>query len=118
MGKVGKMRLVKGGRGHDHPGGTETALEALGVEKRLLHRVQLAVPGEPFNRRHLFAIGAEGRIEAAVHRGAVDQHTAGAAVTGVTPLLDSEPAEVTQEGAQALPGAWVFGECLAVDVKG
>ena len=36
---------------------------------------------------------------------------------GVAALLDAEPAEVAQEGAQALAGRRLFGEGLAVDVK-
>ena len=51
------------------------------------------------------ALGAERRDQAAMHRLAVEQHGAGAAVAGVAAFLDAEMAELAQERAQALPGA-------------
>ena len=108
---------VKVGGRHDHAGGAEAALEPLRVEERLLHRVQLAVPGQSLDGRDLAALGAEGGDEAAVDRHAVEPDGAGAAVAGVAPLLDAEPAQVAQEGAQALAGRRLLGERLAVDVK-
>src|SRR5205823_417554 len=46
-------------RSHDHPRGAEAALERLGVEKRLLHRMEPAVTGEPPERGDLAALGPE-----------------------------------------------------------
>ena len=48
--------------------------------------------------------------QAAVHRLAVDQHGAGAAIAGVAALLDAEMSELAQERAQALPGARGFAK--------
>ena len=53
-----------------------------------------------------------------MHRLAVDQHGAGAAVAGVAALLDAEMAELAQERAQALAGvAAVLRKLLAVDLE-
>ena len=80
-GQVVSARFVgEARRGHDHAGGAEAALERLRVEERLLHRVQLAVAGEPLERGDLAALGPEGGDEAAVDRLAVEPDGAGAAV--------------------------------------
>ena len=52
-----------------------------------------------------------------MHRLAIDQHGAGAAVAGVAALLDAEMAELAQEGAQALAGLRRFEKLLAVDLE-
>src|SRR6266567_4008730 len=109
-GKVGKLCLVERGGRDYHAGGAKAALKALGIEKGLLHRVQFAVLGEPLNCRHLLALRSEGRIEATVHRRAVHEDAASATVAGIAALFDAEPAEVAEEGAQALSGAWVLRE--------
>ena len=46
---------------------------------------------------------------------AVDMHGAGAAVAGVTSLLDAEHLEIAQKGAQALAGRGLFRVATAVD---
>ena len=102
MRQVGALRLVEGGGGHDHAGRAEAALERLGVEEGLLHRVQLAVLREPLDRRDLATRGAEGGHQAAMHGRAVEPDGAGAAIARVAALLDAEPAVLAQEGAQAL----------------
>ncbi len=91
------------------PGGAEAALKPLRIEEGLLHRMGAAVGREAFDgggRR--MAFGAERRDQAAMHRLAVEQHGAGAAVAGVAAFLDAEMAELAQERAQALPGAGRF----------
>ena len=90
------------------PGGAEPALKRLRIEKRLLHRMRAAVGREAFDGGDGMAVGAEGRDQAAVHRLAVDQHGAGAAVAGVAAFLDAEMPELAQERAQALSGARAF----------
>ena len=65
----------------------------------------VAVGRKALDGGDLAVLGAEGRDQAAMHRLAVEQHGAGAAIAGVAALLDAEPAELAQEGAQALPGA-------------
>src|ERR1700737_3643892 len=76
--------------------------------------MRAAVAGEAFDGRHRMTFGAERRDQAAVHRLAVEQHGAGAAISGVAAFLDAEMAEVAQERTQALPGARLFGKARAV----
>ena len=111
------LRLVQRCAGQDHARGAEAALKPLRIQKRLLHRMGAAVRRKAFDRRDGVTVGAEGRDQAAVHRLAVDQHGAGAAVAGVAALLDAEMAEFAQERAQALPGLRRFGKLLAVDLE-
>ncbi len=99
------LRLVQRRAGQDHAGGAEPALKCLRIEKRLLHRMRAAIGRKAFDGRDGMAVGAEGRDQAAMHRLAVDQHGAGAAVAGVAALLDAEMPELAQERAQALSGA-------------
>ncbi len=113
--ELGALRLIEGRRGHDHAGGTEAALEALRLEKRALHRVQFVALRQAFDGGHFAALRAQSRHQAGMHRLAVEIDRAGAAVAGVAAFLDAEPAELTQERAQALPGGGLLGKVLAVD---
>src|SRR6266567_8607887 len=76
-----------------------------------------ALGRKAFGRRHRMAVGAERRDQAAMHRFAVEQHGAGAAIAGVAALLDAEMPELAQERAQALPGLRRFRKRLAVDLN-
>ena len=111
------LRLVQRCAGQDHAGGAEAALKGLRIEKRLLHRMRAAVRREAFDGGDGVAVGAEGRDQAAMHRLAVDQHGAGAAVAGVAAFLDAEMPEFAQESPQALSGVRALRELLAVDLK-
>ena len=51
---------------HDHAGGAEAALEGLGIEEALLHRVQGLVGREAVERGELATSRAIGRRDAAV----------------------------------------------------
>src|ERR687889_144876 len=104
------------GRRHDHSGRAETALKALGFEERSLHRVQLSILRQTFDRCDLAAFGAEGRNDTAVDRNPIKPDGARPAIAGIAPLLDAEPAQFAQEGAQALAGRGLVRERLAVDV--
>ena len=64
--------------------------------------MRAAVGREAFDGGDGVALGAEGGDEAAMHRLAVEQHGAGAAVAGVAAFLDAEMSELAQERAQAL----------------
>ena len=97
------LLIVERDGGHDHAGRAVAALIGLGVEKGLLHRMQLAVMGESLDGRHLAALGAEGGHEAGVDGLAVEPDRAGPAIAGVAALLHAEEAEIAHEGAQALP---------------
>src|SRR4051812_21668454 len=115
--EIGALRLVQRGAGQDHAGGAEAALKTLRIEEGLLHRMRPAVTAEAFDRRDRAPVGAEGRDQAAMHRVAVQQHGAGAAIAGVAALLHAEMAELAQERAQALAGARALRKRLAVDVE-
>ncbi len=103
-GKILLRVLGEARRRHDHPRGAKAALERLGVEKRLLHRMQFAVAGKPLERGDLAALGPECGNEATVDRLAIEPDRAGTAIPGVTPFFHPEPAEAAQEGSQALAG--------------
>ena len=107
---------MKAGRGHGQPGRTETALETLCVDQRLLHGMQFPIAGQPLDRRHLPARSAKGRHQAAMDGNTIEPDCASSAIAGIASLLDSEPSQVAEEGAQALPGPWLRGKGLAVDV--
>ncbi|MGY4481078.1 hypothetical protein ACVWWR_000269 [Bradyrhizobium sp. LM3.2] len=115
--EIGALRLVERGTGQDHAGGAEAALKALRIEEGLLHRMCAAVPAETFDRGDGAPLGAEGRDQAAMHRLAVEQHGASAAIAGVAALLHAEMAELAQERAQALAGARCLRKRFAVDLE-
>ena len=92
-------------------------MKPLRIQKCLLHRMGAAVRRKAFDRRDGMALGAEGRDQTTMHRLAIDQHRAGAAVAGVASLLDAEMAEFAQERAQALPGTRRFGKLPAIDLE-
>src|SRR5918995_3272363 len=108
--------LGEGGRRHGHSCRTETALKALGFEERPLHRVQLSILGEAFDRRDPAAFGAEGRNYKALDRNPVKPDGARSAIAGIAPLFDAEPTQFAQEGAQALAGRRFARERPAVYV--
>src|SRR5450631_3353682 len=99
------LGLVERGAGENHARGAEAALERLGIEEGLLHRVKFAIISESLNGGDGMAFGPERRDQAAMHRLAIDQDGAGAAVSGVAALLDAEMAGFAQERAQTLSGA-------------
>lgn len=112
------LGLGEGGRRHDHSRGAETALESRGIAELPLHRMQIAGCAEPFDRRHLAAVRAEGGGDAAVYGSAVQPYRAGAAIARVTALFDAEVAQCAEKGAQALTGVRFLVEALAVHAVG
>ena len=102
--QIGLLRVGQRHRRHDHAGGAEAALEGLRIVKRLLHRMQFAVRGQPLDRGDLATFASERRHQTGMEGLAVDMHGAGAAIAGVAALLDAEHIEIAQEGAQALAG--------------
>src|SRR6266704_3219785 len=70
-------------RGQDDARGAEAALQSVLLPKRLLQRVQRAISREPLDRRDLAAFRLDCEHRAALHRPAVEQHRAGAALTRV-----------------------------------
>jgi hypothetical protein len=114
--QVRALFFAERGPGHDHARSAEAALEGLRIQKGLLHRVQRTVLRQSFDRGYFAPGGAEGRHQTRVNRSAVEPHGAGAAITGVAALLDTEHAPVTQKGAQALSGGRLGGKQFAIDV--
>ncbi len=79
-----------------------------------LQRMQVLRRAEALDRRHLAAVGAEGRGDATVHGIAVEPHRARTAIACVTTLLDAVLAQRTHERAQALAGMRLVLERLTV----
>ena len=113
--QIRPLLVVQCSRGQDHAGRAEAALEGLGIEERLLHRVHGTVRGQSLDGRDRTPGSAEGRPQTGMDRHAVDPDRAGAAIAGVAALLDPEAALLPQKGAQALPGSRLGGDRLAVD---
>ena len=86
--------------------------------ERLLHRVQLAVRGESFDRRHLMTVGLDSEHVAGLDAPAVQVDGAGAAVAGVTshhrPGLPQSLPQVVNEKHACLD---VVGVLRTVDVQ-
>ena len=110
MRQIGSLLLVKRGRRHDHASAAITALECLGIEKGLLHWMQLAVLGETFDGGDLTTSGAERGHQARMDRLAVEPHRTGAAIAGVAALLDPEYAAIPKERPEALAGTRLGGK--------
>src|SRR5712691_4141119 len=84
--------------GHDHARRAEAALQAVLVPESLLHRVQLAVRGEAFDGGDARPVGLHRQHRARFDRLPVDQHCAGATLTGVAANVGpSEPQCLAQE---------------------
>jgi hypothetical protein len=109
--------------GHHHARRAETALETLALHELLLHGVEFGAASagshsQALDRGDLVPFGADGRIDAAVHRSAVHVDCARPAVAAVAALLNTEVALLAQEGPQALPGARCGSGRNAVDLDG
>src|SRR5512135_1245953 len=83
----------QGVAGEHHAGRAETALQAVLLHEPLLDRIELRVLFQPFDGHHLAAVGLHRQHRAALHRLAVEQHGAGAAVAGVAPDVGARHAE-------------------------
>jgi hypothetical protein len=118
MSKIGTLIGIQCGCSHDHAGRAEAALECLGTHKGLLHRVQVAVLRQAFDRGHFASGGTEGRYQTGMHRLSIEPNGAGAAIPGVASLLNAKAAVLTQEGTQALAWARLGFEPVMIDAKG
>jgi hypothetical protein len=79
---VGRVLQQRRG-GHDHPRGAEAALQAVAVDEGLLDRVALGPLRQAFDAGDPPTLGLQRQHGAALHRLAVEQHRAGAALAGV-----------------------------------
>ena len=75
--RVGRQQVS---RGDDHAWNAEAALNGAGFDERLLHRIELSVSAQSFDRDDILAIAFDGEHETSVDRTAVQQHRAGAAL--------------------------------------
>src|SRR4029077_2544261 len=78
-------------RGHDHARRAEAALQAMLVPEGFLHRVQLAIRGQPFDSGDVLTVRLDGEHGARLHRLAIERDGAGAADGCFTP--DVRPGE-------------------------
>ena len=82
---LGRLRVVveQVDRLHDHARRAVAALEGVTLVEGGLHRVQLAVLGEPLDGGDLLAVRLDREHVAGLHAAAAQVHGAGAAVAGV-----------------------------------
>ena len=98
---AGRVRPVQQrARRDQHPGRAESALDAAAVQERDLERIQPGVAGEPLDRGDRAPGGLEGEVGARVHRLAVEQHHAGAALGVVAALLRAGQADRAAHGVE------------------
>ena len=72
---------------HDLAGRAIAALEGIVGDEGRLDRMKLAALGEPFDGGDLGAVEAGSEREAGIDASPVDQHSTGATLSAVTPLL-------------------------------
>ena len=92
-----RVRLQERDAGDDHPGRAVAALEGLGLEKRVLHRMEPAVLGEAFDRHDLLARRLGDRRLAGGRRLAVEQDHAGAALPLAAAVLRAGQVQAVAE---------------------
>ena len=80
------------------PGRAEAALEAVVLDERPLHRMEIAVRREPLDRRDLAAVGLEREQRAALHGPPVDEHRACAALARVAADMRARQPEPVAQG--------------------
>ncbi len=95
---------AQGGCRDAHPRGAEAALEPEARRDRLLNRVQVVTGREARGRGDRATLQTHRGHDARVRGGAVEQHGAGAAVSGVAALLDLDVTRLAQQRAGALAG--------------
>ena len=97
----------------------ESALRAVAGDERRLKRIEPAVDGEPFDRRHGAAVGPHGELTARVDGDAVEMHRARAALAAVAADLGPRQVEVIAEQLGERPPIFdVDGAPFAVDGQG
>src|SRR4029077_11117433 len=79
---------------HDLAGCTETALEAIVLDERRLHRVEIAVPFQPFDRGDAFAVLHRRQGHAGENAAPGDVDGAGSALAAIACLLRTGQAEL------------------------
>src|SRR3979490_2036486 len=106
-------------RGHDHAGRAETALQAVMLAERLLHRMQRrAVGGEALDGLDLVPVSHDRERGAGFDRLAVEMHDAGAALRGVAADMGAgQPQILAQKLHQKRAGVDIGVDGIAVHDK-
>jgi hypothetical protein len=103
-------------RSDQEAGRADAALQGGSLQEALLKGMQVALARQPFNRFQRRSFGLNGQHDAAIHRHAVHQHGAGAAVAVVAAFLRSgQPQLVAENFQETLPGFAKKLGFLAVD---
>src|SRR2546427_11631526 len=89
--------LEQGDGGHHHSGSAEAALQPVLLVEAFLDRMELPVLLEPLDGRDRPLIGLHGEHRARLHRAAVEEHRAGAAVGGIAADVRAGHPEVLAE---------------------
>ena len=87
-------------RAQNHSRRTPAALHRVVFKESLLHRMQLAALGEPFNSHDALARHAADLREARFHRLPVHQHRAGRALPLAAAKLGSGEIEIVAQNAE------------------
>src|SRR5712691_10134786 len=111
-----RMLLEEGVAGHQHAGCAVAALEAMLCHEPLLKRMQLAVLFQALHRHDFLVAGLDGEHRARLHRSAVHEDGAGAAVGRVAPDMGAgQPQHVPDQVDQQEARLDVSLVLLAVD---
>jgi hypothetical protein len=92
-----RLLIQQCARRHDHAGNAKAALHRAFVNEGLLHRIKPAGAFEPFNRDNLVPVGLAGQNQTGVHRAAVEQNRARAALAFATAFLGAGQAAVVAQ---------------------
>ena len=107
-------------RGHHHAGRAETALQAMVLAERLLHRMQRTVRlGEAFDRDDGAAVSLKRQRGAGLHRNSIKMDDAAAALRGVAADVGAgQPQVLTQKLHKQRAGIDIGSDGLAVHRHG
>ena len=116
LGGVAGSRSSSAAGRHQHPGRAEPAVQRVQLVEALLDRVEPAVDLERLDRADLVALAHRRQDRARLHRLAVHQHHAGAAVGRVAaPVRAGQARRVADEVDEQLARLDVARDLLAVD---
>ncbi|CUX62371.1 hypothetical protein AGR7C_pAt0214 [Agrobacterium deltaense Zutra 3/1] len=86
--------------GTDLPWRTVATLEAVILDERSLHRVQIAGLSETLDRRHFVAVVHHGQRKARVDAASTDHHRARPTLTVIAPLLGAGQVKMLAQSAE------------------
>src|SRR4029079_11380328 len=87
------VRLEQRRCGDQHARRAEATLHTTALEEGPLEWCQVRAVGKPFDRRHFASLSLEREVRARVHRPAIEEHHAGAALRIVAALLRASEAD-------------------------